>query len=98
MIDVLARLEEVRRPRLLMSAARFGMADYRRNRDLARLLQTERMVGPVEALTALIEMEAMLEEQRITDDGRYNLTRHVQVMIAVMSEARMLQIARAPLP
>ncbi|MEL7212061.1 MAG: DUF6477 family protein [Pseudomonadota bacterium] len=98
MTDILARLECLRRPRLLMSAARFGMQDYRRTRDLARILQSERMIGPVEALTLLIDIEGMLEEQRVTDDGRYNLTQHVLVMIAIMGEARMVQAARAPLP
>ena len=49
-------------------------------------------------LTLLIDIEGALEEQRVTDDGRYNLTRHVMVMIAIMGEARMVQAARAPLP
>ena len=97
MTDILARLECLRRPRLLMSAARFGSMEYRRTRDLARILQSERMIGPVEALTLLIDIEGELEEQRVTDDGRYNLTRHVSVMIAIMAEARMVQAARAPL-
>ncbi|WP_224823735.1 DUF6477 family protein [Cognatishimia sp. MH4019] len=98
MTDILARLECLRRPRLLMSAARFGVLEYRRTRDLARILQSERMIGPVEALTHLIDIEGTLEEQRVTDDGRYNLTQHVLVMIAIMGEARMVQAARAPLP
>ncbi|MEL6509227.1 MAG: DUF6477 family protein [Pseudomonadota bacterium] len=98
MTDIIARLECLHRPRLLMSAARFGVLEYRRTRDLARILQSERMIGPVEALTLLIDIEGALEEQRVTDDGRYNLTRHVMVMIAIMGEARMVQAARAPLP
>lgn len=97
MIDILSRLECLRRPRLLITAARFGSMDYRRSRDLARILQSERMIGPVEALTLLIDIEDELEEQRQTDDGRYNLTRHVLVMIAIMAEARMVRAARAPL-
>lgn len=98
MTDIIARLECLRRPRLLMSAARFGVLEYRRTRDLARVLQSERMIGPVEALTHLIDIEGELEEQRVADDGRYNLTRHVLVMIAIMGEARMVQASRAPLP
>jgi hypothetical protein len=40
MSDFVARLSSLRRPRLLLHAARFGLGDYRRERDLRRLIGT----------------------------------------------------------
>ncbi len=37
MTDFRLLLAELRRPRLLIRAARYGMQDYRRERDLKRL-------------------------------------------------------------
>jgi len=39
MTDFRIILANLRRPRLLIRAARFGLEDYRRDRDLSRLLQ-----------------------------------------------------------
>ena len=38
MTDFRALLSELRRPQMLIRAARYGISDYRRDRDLKRLL------------------------------------------------------------
>lgn len=76
------RLVAARRPRLLISAARHGLADYRRERDLPRLL---RGVGG-DAVAALEDLEAAAEAQRRGGDPAWSCMRHVELMIALMAE------------
>lgn len=84
------RLSALRRPRLLIRAARFGQADYSRNRDLRRLLQVQTAPGPEAALQALLLAEEDLETARRQGAAAYNLVRHIEVLIAMMAEARVL--------
>ncbi|MCJ8139257.1 DUF6477 family protein [Falsirhodobacter halotolerans] len=86
MTDFRAILATLRRPRLLIRAARLGMEDYRRDRDLGRLTDCP---TPESALPRLLEQEDLLERTRLSGDAAYSVTRHVEVMIALMAEARM---------
>jgi Family of unknown function (DUF6477) len=88
MPDFRALLADLRRPQLLIRAARFGLVDYRRDRDLRRLIQRE--VPPARALTQLLEVEAQIEETRKAGDAAYSVNRHVDVLIALLGEARLL--------
>ena len=98
MQDIYTRLSQMRRPRLLVSAARHGIADYDRQRVLAKLLGSERLPGPVEALIRLMEIEAGHNETRKEMPATYQAARHVDVLIALMSEARALEDARTLRP
>ncbi len=89
-VDVLETLHSLRRPRLLIRAARAGVEDYRRDRDLRRLVQVAGLPCPVRALELLLAEEARLNHARKTGDACYSVARHVSVMIAVLGEARML--------
>lgn len=90
MTKVADMLKSLRRPRLLIRAARFGLTDYSRDRDLRRLMRTSRTPAPAQALDGLLAQEARLEEDRRAGDAAYSVTRHVDVLIAVMAEARLL--------
>lgn len=90
MTDVTALLATLRRPRLLIRAARYGLEGYNRNRDLKRVMRTGTPPSPLLALTRLIEEEARIEHIRRSGDATYNVTRHVEVLIALMGEARLL--------
>ncbi|PTQ71932.1 DUF6477 family protein [Celeribacter persicus] len=90
MTDVTTLLSTLRRPRLLIRAARLGLEHYNRNRDLKRVMRTGTAPSPARALTALIEEEARMEDIRRSGDATYNVTRHVEVLIALMGEARLL--------
>lgn len=83
----------LRRPRLLIRAAHHGLADYNRNRDLRRLLAGQAPT-PREAVARLIDEERALEDAR-KDGGRaYSVARHVDVMIAILAEMRLLNRQR----
>lgn len=92
MTDPTTFLASLRRPKLLIRAARFGLADYDRTRDLGRLLHLPVAPSPHVAVGRLIEAEALLEESRKTGGAGYRPTRHVEVLIALIAEA--LLIAR----
>ncbi len=88
MSDFRTILSELRRPRLLMRAARFGMEEYRRDRDLRRLLNGN--MQPERAVPRLICEEALMEDTRRRGDATYSVSRHIEVLIALMAEARLL--------
>ena len=90
MTDFIERLTKLHRPRLLIRAARFGMNDYNRNRDLKRLIRQAPAPSPALALERLLAEEARLEETRLSGDACYSVARHVDLLIAVLSEARLL--------
>lgn len=90
MTDPLSLLTALRRPRLLIRAARFGLQDYRRDRDLVRLLRCADPVPPRQSLGALLEQEEHLEQTRMAGDATYSIARHIEVLIALMAEARLI--------
>lgn len=73
-----------RRPRLLITAARHGMDDYRRQRDLPRL------IGPgipkADVTEVLAALEERMETARRANDPAWSCFRHVEVLIALLSE------------
>jgi hypothetical protein len=89
-------LSQLRRPRLLVRAARHGLQDYRRDRDLTRLIGSPATRHPEAALRRLFEEEELLEETRRQGDATYSIARHIEVLIAMMAEVRLLP-HRAPL-
>ncbi|WP_151717450.1 DUF6477 family protein [Gemmobacter serpentinus] len=86
MTDFRTSLATLRRPALLLRAARFGLADYRRDRDLKRLLRQDANGGPERILPRLIATEEELEQTRRAGDARYSLSQHIEVLIALIAE------------
>lgn len=90
MAESLARLAKLSRPRLLIQAARAGLARYDRNRDLSRILRGTAPVNADVAIDALLDCEAEVEERRQAEDAGYDIGRHIELLIAVMAEAQLL--------
>lgn len=91
MLDVQGRIAGLERPRLLVQAARHGIEEYRREATLDRLLGTGRPRRCGETALRLLEIEAELDGQRRADLAGYSIARHVDVLIALMGEARLLR-------
>lgn len=89
MTDFATMLAALRRPRILVQAARCGLADYRRDRDLRRILRLPKAVAAARALDTLIAEEQRLETIRTTGEATYSLQRHVAVLTALLAEARL---------
>ncbi|MGI3211005.1 DUF6477 family protein [Roseovarius tibetensis] len=91
MQDVLTALGGLRRPPLLIRAARIGMAHYNRSVHLARHLGDGPLPRAGDALMRLMEIEAGLECDRKDRATFYRAARHVDLLIAMMGEARHLR-------
>ncbi|MFC5738096.1 DUF6477 family protein [Sinirhodobacter huangdaonensis] len=90
MTDLHDSIATLRRPRLLIRAARCGQGEYNRARDLKRLMRLAEAPPPEAALRALIAEEAVLEAHRREGCAQYSLARHIELLIAMMAEARLL--------
>lgn len=92
--DLKQAVAMLRRPRLLVRAARCGQEVYQRERDLKRIIDPRLGAGSDATLTALLAIEAHLDHDRCEGAASYSFARHVEVLIALMAEAR----TRRPLP
>ncbi len=90
MNDIISAVRSLSRPRLLIRAARYGQQDYCRDRTLSRLIGAAPGTKPLEALPKLVEVEADMERARKNDDGSYSVARHVDLLIALIAEFRLL--------
>ena len=91
MSDISTLLANLRRPRLLIRAARHGVQDYQRERDLRRLIKANATPSPESALATLFSAEERIEQIRRAGDAGYSIARHVDLLIALMAEARLFQ-------
>lgn len=97
MQDVLTMMSTLTRPRLLIRAARIGADDYRRDKHLQRVLGYGRSLRNAEALLKLIELEVGINQMRDDGDASYSLVQHVDILIAMMGEARILRATQSHL-
>ncbi|MDS9468507.1 DUF6477 family protein [Paracoccus sp. MBLB3053] len=81
---------ELRRPRLLVQAARAGQSGYSRKRDLRRILKSDELPAPGAALCALKDQEERLDLARREAKADYDLSRHILLLIAIIAEQRLL--------
>lgn len=91
MPELLSLLANLSRPRLLIRAARFGTEDYVRKHALPRLLQTPAAPAPKDAISKLMVLEDVQNERRRDGDASYSLNTHIELLIAMMCEARLLR-------
>ena len=86
MIDFTLWIKNLRRPRLLVRAAKLGQSDYDREKVLKRITRGQSEVRIDAALDVLIPVEESLEEARRAGDASYVPSRHVEVLIAILAE------------
>ncbi|SEW08235.1 hypothetical protein SAMN04488515_0966 [Cognatiyoonia koreensis] len=91
MLDITALIGKLQRPKLLVRAARFGLDDYRRERDLPRALKSAVIPRTGEALLRLSDLEAEMNEKRELQDAAYSYATHIDLLIAIMAEARLFE-------
>lgn len=94
MSDLTLWIKTLRRPRLLIQAARLGQGDYDRQKVLKRVAPAKQPETPAGALAALIPVEETLETARRNGDASYVPSRHVEVLIAVLAEIKALVASR----
>ncbi len=95
MTDFRAMLADLKRPQMLIRAARLGLCDYRRERDLKRLLHGQPSLS--RSIPRLLSEEGRLEEIRKSGDAGYSVGHHIELLIALIAEVRLLPRAAAGL-
>ena len=88
MTTLLHVFNKLRRPKLLIRTARFGSAEFQRDRDLKRLLKAASLPRPGMGMPRLLALEQDLEENRQTGNATYSISRHVEILAALMTEAK----------
>ena len=91
MLDIHTRLAALKRPKLLARAARFGVDDYRRSLHLAKILQSDDLPRYAQAIMQLFDIENEMNTARQEGSGNYSYARHVDVLIAIAGEAKLMQ-------
>ncbi len=89
-------IKNLKRPGLLIAAVRAGLAGYHRERDLRRILGRDRPLRPSAAFDRLCHEEEMLNDARKEGDAAYRAGRHIEVLVAMVAEARLLSRGRVP--
>lgn len=90
MTDSLSLFKALRRPNLLIKAARIGVETYRRDRDLKRVLRIERVPRVGSGFETLLMLEEQLESGRQAGDTTYSITKHVETLTALIAEASLM--------
>lgn len=93
MCKITNELNSMRRPALLLEAASCGFEHYRRRRDLRRMLRAAIPPTARSALEKLLPIEAELETRRRTGATTYSYPRHVDILVALLAEARAFRAA-----
>jgi len=93
MQDILNRVAQLKRPKLLVTAARSGAAHYARDRHSARLLPSQRPRKHAAILIKLMEMECDINDLRCAMAASYSPLQHLDVMIALVGETQLLRAA-----
>lgn len=87
MLDIKSSLKSIRRPKLLMQAARYNLQRYDRTRHLSRVIQGGVLnLGPSEALFRLMEEERVQNDQRQNVMAGYDISHHILVLTAMLFE------------
>lgn len=98
MTDVYSVLTSLRRPRMLIRAAQHGLSGYRREKHLERVLRDEPPSTPAQALSTLLAAEAYVDDIRRAGDVTYSARHHVDLLIALIAEARLILDPEASVP
>lgn len=91
----MTRLAALSRPRLLVKAARYGVEEFNRERALRRILRDETAPAPGQAFELLFGREAEMDEARRQGGAAYSPARHVELLAALIFEARIAEFRTA---
>lgn len=94
MLDLQTRIATLKRPALLARAAGFGVDDYRRETHLRRILDGDRLPRHAEAIIRLLDLEAEMNAMRKTRSGHYRPALHLELLIAILGEARLMRASQ----
>ncbi len=80
-------LSQLRRPKLLVRAARAAMQEYSRHRDLKQISGISSKLNGRHLFAALLQEEITMEESRLLGDATYNVRNHICIITALLAES-----------
>ena len=86
MLNYQSKLSTLKRPKILIKAARIASQTYRRSRDLSRVLGYSYPTSESLIRQKLFDLEHMINQKRRLSDASYDLKTHVQVLSALLAE------------
>lgn len=89
MLDTHQILNNLRRPKILIRAARLGMAGYKREADLRFITRTTKTPPRDAAIETLLFRESELETNRTAGTAGYSVQEHIRVLTALLAEIRL---------
>ena len=98
MRDLIGMISALTRPGILVRTAKIGADEYRRDVHLRRILKSEAPAKTGEAILRILEIESEINERRIANHAEYSVAEHVEVLIALLGEARIHRAAYGPPP
>ena len=90
MTDIIGVLANLRRPSLLVRAARHGLQDYDRKRDLRRIAGSAPSKSSAALIAHLVDQEEQIESTRKSGCATYSISKHIEILVALMYESRLL--------
>lgn len=96
MKDINSHINELKRPKLLVSAARHGVDTYDRTSHLSKYVPIQPLPGPGVALMQLFEIEREMNNARREKRSTYAPSDHVDVLVAIMAEAQLWRASHQP--
>lgn len=96
MKDINSHINHLRRPALLVRAAKHGVDFYDRNTHLRKYIAQDPYPGPGAVLMKLFEIEREQNDARREKRGDYAPSEHVDVLVAIMGEAQLYRASHQP--
>jgi len=90
MFNIIQLLENLKRPKILVRAARLGLSNYTRDTDLPRITRTHKSGSASATIDRLLNQEHRLENARKSGDASYSVHNHIRVLTAVLAEAHLI--------
>ena len=88
MENALQKLSQLKRPKVLNTAVRLGLPQYKRQKELSRILGFKFEGSDKELIHYLFQIEAAINEQRLQHDPFYRMVYHIDVLIALIHEVQ----------
>jgi hypothetical protein len=94
-MDALQQMNRLKRPAILVRAAKEGALAYRRTSHLKRFFGEGAPGHSTDVLTKLLDLEDQSNDQRMAETADYSVTRHVDILIALVGEAQILRASQS---
>ena len=96
MKDINSHINALKRPALLVRAARHGAETYNRQAHLNKYIDLDPLPGPSVVLMQLFDIEKEINHARIHKNGTYTPSKHIDVLVAIMAEAQLWRATHQP--